>query len=159
MLLGKHLHDSSEPDTKKIMSDVTLSCSEHICAGEPPLEIDGGHAARVRAAVTPACRHVVRTHTNTTSLSLWQIMTQQTVCFLLSSGPLYSTGRTWNNSWAPSSWPQTSAGRTSSWWHSGNIWTARTWTFSWLHTGTLYCRYSAQTVCTVRTVLHRSLTR
>lgn len=147
------------------MSDVTLSCSEHICAGEPPLEIDCGHAARVGAAVTPACRHVVRTHTNASRLSLRQIIAQQTArsfwgfFFLLSSAPIYSAGRTWNSSWAPSSWPQTSAGRMSSWWHSGNIWTTRTWTFSWLHTGILYCRYSAQTARTVRTVLPRSLTR
>lgn len=139
---------------------IHVECSEHICAGEPPLEVDCGHAARVRAAVTPACRHVVRTHTNTSRLSLRQIIAQQTawVFFLLSSAPLYSAGRTWNSSLAPSSWPQTSAGRMSSWWHSGNIWTTRTWTFSWLHTGTLYCRYSAQLSCTVRTVLPRSLT-
>lgn len=51
-------HVDSEPDE---------SCAEHLRAGEPPLEVHCGHAARVGAAVAPACRHVVsaRTHRHT----------------------------------------------------------------------------------------------
>lgn len=45
--------------------DATLSCPEHVCAGEPPLEVHCGHAARVGTAVAPACWHVVRTRTYT----------------------------------------------------------------------------------------------
>ena len=41
------------------------SWTEHVSAGESPLEVDGGHAARVRTAVSPACWHVVRIHTHT----------------------------------------------------------------------------------------------
>lgn len=32
-----------------------LWCLEHVCAGEPPLEVHCGHAARVGTAVAPAC--------------------------------------------------------------------------------------------------------
>lgn len=48
-----------------------LSCLEHICAGESPLEIYCGHAARVGTAVPPACWHVVRTHKHEYSIAGW----------------------------------------------------------------------------------------
>lgn len=48
-------------------SEPNESGAEHLCAGEPPLEVHRGHAERVGAAVAPACRHVVsaRTHKQT----------------------------------------------------------------------------------------------
>lgn len=43
--------------------NVALWCLEHVCAGEPSLEVHCGHAARVWTAGPSACRHVVRGHT------------------------------------------------------------------------------------------------
>lgn len=70
--------------------------TEHVCAGESPLEIHRGHAARVRTAVPHAGWHLVRTLTQTHNMnrsfirihySYWRIWLQH--CCVSRSSVVY----------------------------------------------------------------------